>query len=201
MPTSGPFSDTSTDVETRRRAALPPGGGIKGVMNAASALATIGVALALSGCCALGGKADSGNQAHELAECGIVLELPNHFGKPVHGSGCAYEWSANEGTTTLAVTGALPGDNGQETEAKTAMPGQTVDYARDASFGTLAGRERRTQEKLGPQNRCVWTGFVRAPKGNVNVKLVMVQKYTADEFGEPFWRNVRTSWLRPLAAK
>ncbi|HQP39072.1 MAG TPA: hypothetical protein PLI95_28005 [Polyangiaceae bacterium] len=156
----------------------------------------LGLTVASQGCCS-SKSAESGNTVHSLPECGIELELPNHFGKPTHTKGCAYDWTANESMTLLGVTGALPGDTGKETEASTAMPGQVVDYARPATFGALPGKERRTQQKMGAQNRAVWTGFFTGPKGGVNLKVTAVQKYTADEFGEAFWKNLRTRWVRP----
>lgn len=157
-------------------------------------LVVLGVALAVQGCCC----GDGGNTEHKLSECGIRLTLPNHFNQPKHGSGCDYEWTANHDETTLRITSALPGDKGTNTKKKTAMTGQRVDYARKAKFGNLSGRERRTQGMLGPRNRAVWTGFVKGPKGNLDIKLTMLQEFSADEFGESFWQNIRTHWVKPL---
>jgi len=156
----------------------------------------LSLVLVAQGCCSPK-RAESGNTVHPLPECGIELELPNHFGKPTHTTGCAYDWTGEGGMTLLSVVGALPGDTGQETEASTAMPGQVVDYARSATFGGMPGKERRTQQKMGAQNRAVWTGFFTGPKGGMNLKVASIQKYTADEFGETFWKNLRERWVRP----
>ena len=159
-----------------------------------------GLALVLHLSCSggSGGSASSGNTRHEMPDCGIALELPSHFGQPTHGTGCAYDWTGNGGMTLLSVTAALPGDPGNETDPATAMPGQVVDYARDATFGGLPGKERRTQQKVGEQNRAVWTGFFQGPKGALNIKVATIQKESADEFGEQFWQNIRSRWVHAL---
>lgn len=157
----------------------------------------VGVVLVSQASC-FGGSASSGNSRHEMPECGIVLELPNHFGQPTHSTGCVYEWNGNGGMTLLGVTAALPGDTGQETDEGTVMPGQVVDYARAATFGGMPGKERRTQQSMGAQNRAVWTGFFQGPKGALNIKVSTIQKGSADEFGEPFWLNIRSRWIHPL---
>lgn len=135
---------------------------------------------------------------HEMSDCGIALELPSYFGTPAHSEGCLYRWSAHEGLTTFEVAAALPNDPGLRTHPDTIMPGQTVDYAREAEFGGMPGRERRTQERLGARNRAVWIGFFEGPRGNLYLKLTLVQDETADEFGEAFWRNIRTNLIHPL---
>lgn len=160
--------------------------------------AALAVASALSGCCLIGSREEATHVDHQLVECGLSLKLPSHFGRPAHGEGCSYDWSANEGATLLGVRGALPGDRGQQTEAATVMPGQSVDFARATKFGGLPARERRTQEAFGDQRRIVWTAFVEGPKGAVNLKLTMVQAETPDEFGQSFWDNLRKRWLKPL---
>jgi hypothetical protein len=169
-------------------------------MTIRSRVLALGCILVLQGCCSSGG----GEKKHSLPECGIAIELPTHFKAAPHKGGCAYQWNG-EGATLLEVTGALPGDMGQEADANTAMPGQVVDYARAATFGEaygahpgFPGKERRTQQKVGQQNRAVWTGFFQGPKGGVNVKVSSIQQYDADEFGEQFWTALRTHRIRPL---
>ena len=156
-----------------------------------------GLALIVQASC-FGGSASSGQTRHTLPECGIALELPSHFGQPTHSAGCAYDWTGDGGMTLLSVAAALPGDTGQETDEGTAMPGQVVDYARAATFGGFPGRERRTQQEVGAQNRAVWTGYFQGPKGALNIKVATIQKESADEFGEPFWQNIRSRWIQAL---
>jgi len=133
---------------------------------------------------------------HELSDLSLAVELPPHFGQPSRSLAGAWAWSADEGLTTFEVAPALPGDQGIETLADTVMPGQTVDYARAAEIGGMSGRERRTQEPLGAMNRAVWTGFVEGPRGNLTLKLIIVQPESADEFGEAFWRNLTTNLIQ-----
>lgn len=165
-------------------------------MRAAIAVcALLGLALA-SACCLPGGP--PANVRHLLTDCGLALELPAHFGQPVHAGGCQYQWTTDEGLTTLEIAAALPNDPGLATQSDLLMPGQSVDYARETTFGGLPGRERRTQEQLGAQIRCVWTGFLAGPQGNLNIKLIAVQPMSPDEFGEAFWQNLRTRLIQPL---
>ena len=166
-------------------------------MNRFFRLLSLCVALVSQVSCS-GGSASSGSTRHEMPECGIALELPSHFGQPTHSTGCLYDWTGNGGMTLLGVRAALPGDTGQETEEGTVMPGQVVDYARAAVFGGMSGKERRTQQSVGAQNRAVWTGFFQGPKGALNIKVSTIQKESADEFGEPFWQNIRSRWIQPL---
>lgn len=161
-------------------------------MNRIAILLVLGSLMTLQGCC----SSKSSENQYTLTDCGIRLDLPTHFGAPSHSGGCNYEWSSNGGMMTLQISSALPGDTGTETDAKTAMPGQNVDYSRAASFGPYPGKERRTQQKVGAQNRAVWTGFFTGPKGAVNVKVSSIQKESADEFGEQFWKNLRTNLIR-----
>ena len=161
-------------------------------------LVTVASLALLQGCCLIGKKDEATHTDHQLVECGLAVKLPSHFGKPTHGSGCSYEWTANEGETTMRVQSALPGDHGQETEAKTAGPTQKVDFARETKFGGLPAKERRTQEDLGAKRRIVWTAFIEGPKGAVNLKVIMVQTETPDEFGQSFWDNLRKRWIQPL---
>jgi len=164
----------------------------------ASVIAVASLIAMQQGCCLLGNKDEATHTDHELAECGLALKLPSHFGKPSHGAGCSYEWTANAGETVLRLESALPGDKGQNADPKTAMPTQTVDYARSTKFGALPAKERRTQESMGAKRRIVWTAFIEGPKGAVNLKVMMVQTETPDEFGESFWTNLRKRWVQPL---
>ena len=166
------------------------------MLRVVAVCAALGPALVLTGC--LTSKPPA-RILHEMPECGIALELPSYFGEPSRSEGCRYQWSAHEGLTTFEISPVLPNDPGLDTNADTAMPMQTVDYAREAAFGGLPGRERRTQERLGARNRAVWIGFLEGPKGNLYLKLILVQEETADEFGEAFWRNLRTNLIRPLS--
>lgn len=155
--------------------------------------------LLLQGCCSSGCcSSKSGETIHILTECGIQLELPNHFGNPKHSPGCFYDWIAEEGKTSLSVTAALPGDTGQAAEASTAMAGENVDYAKSTTFGGLSGKERRTQQKVGEQTRAVWTGFFTGPKGGINLKIASIQEYSADQFGETFWKSLQERRIRPI---
>jgi hypothetical protein len=141
--------------------------------------------------CSSSKSPESGAAGQPLPEHGLVLALPAHFGKPTSSSG-SYEWTANEGLTTLRI--ATAGAPGAEARA---MPGQTVDYSRATSLGGLPATERRTQEKIGVKRRIVWTGIMQGPKGRVEVKLTMIQAESPEEFGETFWKNLR-GWIRTL---
>jgi len=151
--------------------------------------------LVLAGCLA---ERPTTRVRHELPDLGVAVELPPHFGQSVRSVSGAHAWSFNDDLTTFEIAPALPGDQGIETQPDTVMPGQLVDYAREAEIGGMPGRERRTQEPLGAMNRAVWTGFVEGPRGNLTLKLIMVQPESADEFGEAFWRNLTTNLIQRL---
>jgi hypothetical protein len=140
----------------------------------------------LAGACTSSQAPSTGRTPHPLPEHGLSVELPDHFGRPTS-TGGAYEWTANGGLTTLRVAGGGP--------VSAVMPGQTVDYERDARFGPWAGREQRTQERLGNRRRITWTGNAKGPRGPIELKLIMLQAEPPEEFGESFWQNLR-GWLR-----